>query len=742
MKYINTMNNLTDSKFNFRKNFQKYFVFILLLIFFIIGYCFADETKTDENIISGKMNEYYINTLPIVIDTPGIYYLNSSDTIDESAIKIIHSDIVLDGFGKTLNGNMSAGSLGIFVNTPQCQDNNIIIKNLTITGFETGIRLDNSNQIFLEDVHLISNLRSGLSIESSGNIEISECSSKNTNNDISGGYGIQIMDSNEIKIRNAQVTGNGKSGKPNSGGVMITNSPRVSIINSQVTSNPGFGLRVERDTDNFILSESEISANYADGIIINSCMFPTIQDSVLSKNKESGVELEKVKQPTITGNTISQNTLGLSITNTEEMVLSGNTLNNNRIGFDISASDIRYYNHQISYTNTINSRPLLYLNGAQDRKIGPGTNPSMVIIVNSSDISVSDLVLSKNCAGIILANCENITLSSISFMENGIGLRSEFGTKNLVCKNLHAERNLLSGYYLSNNNNFTLSSLYGQESPSGVIIHNSVDGLCNNIFMSRIFGIKSRLPSGITLSGCKNVTVTNSELSQCSYAGLLSDSKDIVLSNNFFIFNEFAGSVILSGPVNIHQNSFLKNEDTGLVIRTNQSSVIQNIFEENKKLGLLILQGNENLFVENIFNNLENCLIQEPVSYNIWNGTRGTSSEPSMGGNYWGDLEGEGFSDLCSTDIDEYCSIPYIIRQNNIDFHPLSKKEIIKTLTMVTDLNQNGYEDLHDVVVYMNKLTSGDTSSLYDYSGDGRINLNDVVALFNIITKNTNKAFA
>jgi hypothetical protein len=55
---------------------------------------------------------------------------------------------------------------------------------------------------------------------------------------------------------------------------------------------------------------------------------------------------------------------------------------------------------------------------------------------------------------------------------------------------------------------------------------------------------------------------------------------------------------------------------------------------------------------------------------------------------------------------------------------------------MNTDLNQNGYEDLQDVVVYMNQLISGDTSSLYDFSGDGRINLNDVVALFNIIIKN------
>ena len=747
MKYIDIMDNRAGIFVKPGKSFQFFLITFIILIFFAIGFCFADEIQAngsigpDDIIGPDDSSGYYIDSFPMIIERPGTYYLKPSETAEESGIKILHSDIILDGLGETLNGNMSPGSVGIYINVPKTQASNIIIKNLTIKDFETGTRIEGSTGVVLDDVHFISNTRSGLIIESSENIEIIECSSRNTKNDITGGYGIQVLDSEEVKVKNTLVTGNGNSGKASSGGVIVTNSTAVNIINSQVTSNPGFGIRAERGTRQFVLSQSEISANFGDGINIDSCPSPVIQNSEFNKNKESGIELNKVIQPVIKGNTITQNTLGISIADTEEKELSGNNLKNNRIGFDISASDIRYYNHHVTNSNTIDSRPLLYLNGAHGRKIGSGTNPSMIVLVNSSDISVSDLILSKNCAGIILVNCENITLSSISFMENGMGLRSELGTRNLVLTDLHAERNLLSGYYLSKTKNFTMSSIYGQESPSGIFIQNSADGTCKNLFMSHIYGVKSRLPSGITLCGCDNVTINNSEFSQCSYAGVLSDSKNLELTDNLLISNGFAGSVILSGPVKIHQNSFRNNDDTGLILKADQSFIVRNTFSDNEKQGLLILKGDENLFSENVFNDLNNCNIQDPLSYNTWNGTGVTSLGSFFtGGNYWGSPDGEGFSDLCDAGLDGYCTIPYIIRPGNIDYHPLSEKEKVRSLNMNTDLNQNGYEDLQDVVVYMNKLTSGDTSTLYDFSGDGRINLNDVVALFNIIIKNKNES--
>jgi hypothetical protein len=100
-----------------------------------------------------------------------------------------------------------------------------------------------------------------------------------------------------------------------------------------------------------------------------------------------------------------------------------------------------------------------------------------------------------------------------------------------------------------------------------------------------------------------------------------------------------------------------------------------------------------------------------------------------------GVIAGEDFLISVHLDPQGFCQEPYILQRNNIDYHPLSAQQTMKTSTINTDLNQNGREDLQDVVVYMNKVSSGDTTSLYDYSGDGRINLQDVVSLFHIIIK-------
>lgn len=715
---------------------RKIICFFIIFIITIPGFSFGDEPLISDLSPPGPFDDNILSNFPVILEKPGAYYLNATEFINQSVIQITHSDIILDGRGNTITGNASSGSIGITVNLPDKAIHNITLRNITVKDYETGLLIERSNEIKLEEISLISHLRAGVRIETSDNIQITGSTIQNNRNDITGGYGIQISDSEKISIDNTQVTGNGNSGKSNSGGIIITNSPEISILSSQISSNPGFGIRADEGSDKLIISESEISTNSGDGILIQSSSSPAIQKSILNKNKESGIELIKVVQPTITGNVITSGTMGISLSDTEGMILSGNSLKNNRIGFDISASDIRYYNHQISYSNIIDSRILLYLKDVQNRKVGPGTNPSMVIIVNSSDVTLSDLVLSKNCAGIILANSTNLTLSDITFMENGIGLRTEFGTKNLAGTNLHAERNLVSGYYLTNTNNFTLASIYGQESPSGIYLHNANDGICKNLFMTRISGVKSRMPSGITLSGCDNITVTHSQFSQCSYAGLVSDSKNLNLSENSFISNTFAGSVILSGPVEMLSNSFLKNEDTGLILRANKSTILHNTFTDNQNRGLLLVTGNDNTFAHNAFKNNKNYLIQDKNSLNTWNASGELIFDPShLAGNYWSDPEGEGFSDLCTADAHGYCTDPYIIQSNNIDYHPLSAQGTMDSLTMHIDLNQNGREDLQDVVTYMNKVSSGDTHSLYDFSGDGRINLNDVVSLFHIIIK-------
>jgi hypothetical protein len=42
----------------------------------------------------------------------------------------------------------------------------------------------------------------------------------------------------------------------------------------------------------------------------------------------------------------------------------------------------------------------------------------------------------------------------------------------------------------------------------------------------------------------------------------------------------------------------------------------------------------------------------------------------------------------------------------NIDYHPLTFNNTWKSLYLTTDINQNGREELQDVVLYMKKVTA------------------------------------
>lgn len=740
-KYISTMDIAVFSNLHV-KNSIKLILLGIVFFIFIIPVSVTSDSMFHEQNNSFKNDNNEISILPFQITQSGVYSLNSNLILNNTAITITSSNVIIDGQGHSISGNLTPGSVGILIYSEKSELTNVTIRNITVQEFDIGIKLQNVSQSQYIESDVLSNLRSGFMIESSNSIKISEGKIKNNRNDITGGYGIQILNSHHIIVNNSLVTGNGKSGKPNSGGITFLESTYSDLIKCQIISNPGFGIKGDSKSDYLTISECDIVGNSGDGIIISNSRDPTIQKCTINKNKESGIEFSHVMHPSVTGNQISSGMMGISLSETSDMVLSYNKLSNNRIGFDISASKIQYLSHQISSSNTIDSRKLLYLNNEQNKTIGPSDNPSFILAVNCSNISISEIVLSKNCAGIILAGCQNISLSDISFIENGIGLWTLFNTTGLTCTRLHAERNLVSGYYLSQTHQFQLQNLYAQDSPSGMYIQKSDDGYAEKIFITSISGLKNRMPSGITLSGCNNFTITQSQISQCSYAGLLSDSTNLNVSRNVFSENSYAGSVILSGPVKILKNSYLKNENSGLIVRGNNSEILENTISDNTIQGLLLLNGHRNFIAGNVFKNIKNYELSSDAALNNWNYSPESSLDSTRkGGNFWSDPDGEGYSDLCSVDTMGYCIDPYIINAENIDYHPLTFNNTWKSLYLTTDINQNGREELQDVVLYMKKVTAGE-EELFDYSGDGKINLNDVVALFRIISQKQSNNFS
>lgn len=110
-----------------------------------------------------------------------------------------------------------------------------------------------------------------------------------------------------------------------------------------------------------------------------------------------------------------------------------------------------------------------------------------------------------------------------------------------------------------------------------------------------------------------------------------------------------------------------------------ESNIINNSrIEENGQYGVLIFDAGANKMYNNLFNNADNVHFSMTTYRNYWNtirqsGERVYSGGTEIGGNYWTDPSGNGYSDTCiDSDRDGFCDDIYSLNSQNIDYLPLS----------------------------------------------------------------------
>jgi len=107
--------------------------------------------------------------------------------------------------------------------------------------------------------------------------------------------------------------------------------------------------------------------------------------------------------------------------------------------------------------------------------------------------------------------------------------------------------------------------------------------------------------------------------------------------------------------------------------------LIQNNTLNSNIYGIILKDGSNNTIYNNLFNNTNNVGFWGSAIYaNHWNttrqpGTRIYSPGKEIGGNYWTNPFGTGYSDTCTdADHDGFCDEPYTLAENNTDYLPLS----------------------------------------------------------------------
>jgi len=312
-------------------------------------------------------------------------------------------------------------------------DNQITYNNVSNTWNGNGIHLTESHDNTITDNDVSSNTHNGISLNASNNNKIQN-NVANTNQVT----GIALWSSNENIIEDNKANTNTYMG------IHLENSMNNDIIDNNASNNDHDGIRLWNYSSSNSISDNTISNNNWSGIVLSLSSDNTISGNAAGNNNEEGIALIGSSINTISGNTVSSNEDGIALEVSSNNTISSNTISNNGDGIsllyssnnDISGNTFTNDGLVVSSAyknvvkdNTVNGKPLVYLEETADKKI---TNAGQVILVNCTNITVENLELANTNVGVELWETEDCLISNNTVINNYCGINLGNSINNII----------------------------------------------------------------------------------------------------------------------------------------------------------------------------------------------------------------------------------------------------------------------------------------------------------------------
>ncbi len=387
-----------------------------------------------------------IDPLSAPIQRSGDYY-RLVDNLNMSSIVIERGNITLDGAGFTLQGDHT----GAGINCSFME--NVTIKNTNIQFFSPGITIVSSL-----NVSILAN-----NITGNGNaIELSESS----NNNIVG---------NEVDA--------------NQNGIFLSSCSNNSIIENYLSGStyPGYAIDLSQSPNNDI-GKNRITNNQY-GIQLYNSRNNSVEENELTGN-QVGVSLAGSSDNILSKNIMNANVNGLSLDQAPNNVFRNNSMADNDYNFNILEPVFGPSIEDLDVSNTVDGKPIYYWVDRRGMSVPP--NAGFVALINSCNITVEGLQLTKNGLGILL---DNTTDSRI--MNNRITANEAYGAYLLYSSSNTIDRNNITDsrrgiqLFRSDNNNITGNRIAGQfERDTGIdLAVSSFNRIIGNVIVSNTWGI-------------------------------------------------------------------------------------------------------------------------------------------------------------------------------------------------------------------------------------------------------------
>ena len=279
-----------------------------------------------------------------------------------------------------------------------------------------------------------------------------------------------IYDSIVVERDNIVVDGAGYTvqGIGSGKGIDLRDRRNVTVMNTNIKAF-GYGIFLW-DSYNNVIRDNTVSNN-SKGIILHGSS-NTISSNRVTNNSDTGIELAVASYNTISDNTITHNGLGgINLGSSGYNTLSGNTMVSNGYNFGVHGHPVSAFTNYVDTSNTVDGKPIYYWVNEQE-KIVPA-DAGCVIIVKSINITVEDLNLTGNMAGVLLAYTQNSLVQNVTSENNhyyGIEL---YGSNNNTLIGNTVANNAIGIYLKSSSWDVLSGNIVTNNSDEGIAIHTS-----------------------------------------------------------------------------------------------------------------------------------------------------------------------------------------------------------------------------------------------------------------------------
>ncbi|RLI40025.1 hypothetical protein DRO69_13480, partial [Candidatus Bathyarchaeota archaeon] len=350
-----------------------------------------------------------------------------------------------------IGNNVTLNDNGILLK--EGAERNKIVDNRILNN-NNGINLTSSDNNIVANNTIESSSNFGIDLESSSKNEI--VGNRPWNNSVS----IRLLKSHENDIINNTISDS------NIAGIRLYYSPSNTISGNNITANNRNGI-VLRYSSNNTISENNIANNGYGIKLYGSSNYNSISGNSITANNGYGILLFDSLYNSISGNNIANNGYGIWLEHSSNYnSISGNSITaNNGDGiwlYDSSKNSIcgntftkdglvvEFSYHNSVENNTVNGRPLVYLEGVSNRTVD---DAGQVVLIRSDNIRVKDLNLSRTSVGVVLCETNNSIISGNNMANNGYGIWLWDSSNNSISGNsITANKRYGIWLYYSSNN--------------------------------------------------------------------------------------------------------------------------------------------------------------------------------------------------------------------------------------------------------------------------------------------------